>query len=226
MILKKLDEPNMVHGYRYQKRIGTHNHKRQAGIRILRTNTSQKWFTTNATEIGAGGSTTVSGSTIGEAATDIVTLIGSIAETTVPSAVSDGDAVAIWVDEYGRPVLKGFNTSVDALDVNVVNHALLSRLGPITNLSAVGAVGAGTAVDVSNYNKHTVHIVATGVVSGATVDVDHSLNGTNWVNISSTSVATSGNTEIAISDVAYRYLRTNIPTYMDGTYSTYIYSGN
>ena len=46
--------------------------------------------------------------------------VGGIAETTVPTGVADADAIGIWVDEYGRLVLKGANLSEGSLDVTPI----------------------------------------------------------------------------------------------------------
>ena len=47
--------------------------------------------------------------------------VGVIAESTVPTAVADGDAVGVWGDTYGRPVIYGANLATGAIDVNLVN---------------------------------------------------------------------------------------------------------
>ena len=57
-----------------------------------------------------------------------------------------------------------------------------------------------------------------------------SLDGTNWATITTTSITASGVLEYTMSDVAYKYIRTNVTTYDDGTqtetYTTYVYAGN
>lgn len=162
----------------------------------------------------------------GEPANNKIVQGGGIAETTIPSPVSDGDAVATWFNEYGQQVIAGFNQSLNAIDVNTVNPAMLQRLGPITNLNAVTATGSGASVDVSNYHNFTVHIVSSAVTDGATIIVEQSIDGVNWAIISTNNIAADGVTEISISQQAYRYMRTSVSTRIDGTYSTYIYAGN
>lgn len=161
----------------------------------------------------------------GPASGDVVQL-GAIAEETVPTPVADGETVPVWVDTYGRLVVFGSNLSTNSQDVSVINDPMINRLGPITNLSAVTATGAGSSVDVSNYHNYTIQIVASSVTTGASVLVQHSLDGTNWATISTNSITSNGVTEITISQVAYRYLRTNVSSRTDGTYTTYIYAGN
>lgn len=47
--------------------------------------------------------------------------IGGIAESTVPTAVADGDAIGEWYDTYGKSVIYGANLATGAIDVNLVN---------------------------------------------------------------------------------------------------------
>jgi len=150
---------------------------------------------------------------------------GNIAETTIPTAVSDGETVNIWFDEYGRQISHGSNLSVNAQDTNQVNQALLNT-SECTDLSAVTATGASTEVNAQNYNKLTYHIVATGVSSGATIEIQHSLNGTNWVTLNTTNISSTGNTEVYFSDVKYKYMRANVTSYSDGTYTVLHLFGN
>lgn len=179
-------------------------------------------------QISSFGASTSDQSPSGVVANTTIVQGGGIAEITIPSPVSDGDAVATWFDEYGRQVIFGANMSLNAIDVNNVNDPILSRLGPITNLNAVTATGAGALVDVSNYHNFTIQYISSSTTptSGAILDIQHSLDGTNWSTIYSDTVTADETNEIVISNTAYRYLRTNIPTYYDGTYTTYIYAGN
>ena len=59
-------------------------------------------------------------SAVGSAYTGGVSVQGGVAETTVPTAVTDGQAAALWVDEYGRQVIKGANVTTGSLDVEVI----------------------------------------------------------------------------------------------------------
>jgi hypothetical protein len=151
---------------------------------------------------------------------------GGIAESTIPTPVADGEPVATWYDQYGRQVIFGANLSLNALDVNNINDPIISRLGPVTNLDAVVATGAGVSVDVSNYHNFTIHIIASAVTDGGTMTVEHSLDNVNWVTVSTNVIDADGVDEISISNQAYRYLRTNLTLRTDGTYTTTIYAGN
>jgi len=158
------------------------------------------------------------------AATKIVQS-GGIAETTVPTAVADGDAVATWYNEYGQQVSYGANLSSNAIDSNVVNQALLNTI-TTTNLSAVTATGAGAAVDISNFNKITVSYIASSVTTGGTIKLQGSLDNTNWYDIDSEAIGADGTTYYSISGEKHKYIRTNLTARTDGTYTTIIFGGN
>lgn len=182
----------------------------------------------------------ISGGTYNGMATYILNELGEpistfgsspIASTTTPNPVGDGDEVNLWVDEYGRQVGFGANLSLNAVDVNVINTATTMRLGPLVNLSlGVGAIGAGPTVDVSNYHNITIHIQSSGVTAGSiTVQIEHSLDGMNFVPISVNNIATVGDVEYTFSNQAYRYIRTNVPSFTtgyNGAIQTIIYAGN
>jgi len=78
---------------------------------------------------------------------------GAIAETTVPTAVADGDNVAVWHDEYGRQISHGSNLSVGALDTNQVNQASLTTYTNSDYHDGVTADATGTVINLSNYGK-------------------------------------------------------------------------
>jgi hypothetical protein len=161
---------------------------------------------------------------------DQITSFGSsaIAEAGTPSAVPDGDPVNPWYDTFGRQVIYGANMSTNSLDVSVINNPIISRLGPIINLNAVTADTDGVQIDVSAYHNVTIHIKAVGASVNATVDVEHSMTGAadEWVNIASETLAVSGMTEVAVSQQAYRYMRTKVSAYTSGTITTTLYAGN
>jgi hypothetical protein len=149
-----------------------------------------------------------------------------IAETGTPIAVADGAPVDAWFDEFGRQVIAGYNPSLASLDVNLINDSTTSRLGPVTNLNAVVADTDGAQLDISNYHNITVHFVSASTTSGATVNVESSLDGVNWSTVASELVAIDTVTEITMGNVAYRYVRTTITGYVDGTFTAIIYAGN
>jgi hypothetical protein len=151
---------------------------------------------------------------------------GGIARSTVPTEVASGDAVAMWYDLYGRQVIYGANLSTQSIDVSVINDPLLSRLGPITMLNAATATGASTEVDVSNYKNVCIHIISSSVTSGATITVEHSLDGTNYATLSTTIVSANGTIQVDITEQAMKFIRTTITARTDGTFTTLLFAGN
>ncbi len=147
------------------------------------------------------------------------------AEETIPSEATDGDAINLWVDLFGRQILGGYNTGNDAIDVTETNPSQLLTLEQ-TLLDAVTASGASANVDLRNYNKTTIHIIASSVSSGATVDIEHSLDGTNYHEVATTTISSDGVTEVVVEDRKYKYVRANISSYTDGTYSVLLLAGN
>jgi hypothetical protein len=164
--------------------------------------------------------------TVGEVATTYLMQTGGIGWDILPTPVDNGDAVLQWHDRYGATVIAGYEISADAVKVQEINPPMLDRFGPEYSLSGVEADVTGTTFDVSNYHNFTIHIQVTNVTLGATVEIQHSLDNDEWVIISSDEVKNDDNIEIAISNQAYRYLRTRILNYQDGTYSTLVYAGN
>ena len=153
--------------------------------------------------------------------------VGAVAETTVPSAVADGDNVNPNFNEYGDQRIAGYNYSVNAVDNNIVNQALLNTSESV-DLSAVTADGASTEMNAINFNKLTYHIISSLVTSGATIELQHSLTGdTNtWATISTTVVSADGVNEVVIENRKYKYIRVEVKSRVDGTYTVRHLWGN
>ena len=149
-----------------------------------------------------------------------------IAETGTPAPVADGDPVNLWIDEYGRQVIFGANTSLNALDVNLINDSTISRLPVTTNLSGIEADAIGSAIDVSLYHNITIHTTSSSVTNGGTIKVQHSLDGTNWVDVDINNIKDNITTEITFENKAYVYIRTTLENRVDGKYTTVITAGN
>lgn len=168
------------------------------------------------------------GSTI--AVNNIETPLFGIACASIPVEASNGAKINVWMDQYGRIVIAGFNPSESALNVIEQAPALMQTVEYVDQplLDAVTSDGESFSVNVETYNKLTFHIIASGVTSGATVNIEHSLDGNNWATVASEPISSDGVTEVRFSDVKYKHVRANIPaaTYTDGTYTVTMIAGN
>lgn len=179
---------------------------------------AQMVYLVNASDISSGGGGT-SGLSLESTQQEVLSALQNldvsstttyVAVTGVPSAVGNGETVPAWADELGRQVIAGYNQVLDSLDANVINYPELNSLEG-TDLDAVTTSGAGTEVDYSLYNKLTYQIISSGITSGQfDISIQHSLDGTNYADISTLSVTTNKVDEIAIENRKIKYVRANI----------------
>jgi len=155
------------------------------------------------------------------AAPSKVVMQGQYAETAVPAAVADGDAVRANYNEYGQARDASYNYSQNSNNVVNIAPELSQTIEYIDSplLNAVTATGASADVNVSGYNKMTFHIIASSVTTGGTVVIQSSLDGTNYVDVDTTTVSADGTTEVVIENRKYKYVRANITARTDGTYT-------
>ena len=93
-----------------------------------------------------------------------------------------------------------------------------------TLLNAVTASGASSAYNSGDLTTKTIYIVASSVTTGATVAIQTSIDGTNWVTIGSAqNIVADGVTEFAIVGLLQKYIRANITSYTDGTYTVILF---
>ena len=104
----------------------------------------------------------------------------------------------------------------------VLNNYNVSK--EVTLLDVVSAIGSGQA-EVIDYFNHTFHLISSSVTTGSTILIQSSLDGTNWNTLSTNVISTNGVLEVSYSG-KYKYLRANLFTYTDGTYSVFLISGN
>ncbi|MFW6173394.1 MAG: hypothetical protein ACOC5T_06585 [Elusimicrobiota bacterium] len=147
------------------------------------------------------------------------------AEETVPTEASDGDLVKAWADTFGRQIIAGYNSTADVIDVQESAPALL-LISEFTNLDAVTSTGAGSSIDASSYNKITVQYIASSVTDGGTVKLQGSLDNSNWYDIDEEDISEDGSTYYSVSGEKHKYIRTNLSSRTDGTYTTEVYLGN
>lgn len=94
-----------------------------------------------------------------------------------------------------------------------------------TMLSAVTGTGASSSMDIASYDRITFHIVATDVSSGATFQIQTTLDGTSYATIHTETITSNGTTEIAVNGFKYRHIRINLSAYTDGTYTVKMIKG-
>lgn len=180
----------------------------------------------NGDQIVSFGAASEAEGTHDAAAAAKIMQIGGYAEDGVPVAVADGDAVRLWIDTFGRQIIAGFNSTLNAIDVNIVDDSLTNKLGPETNLDEVVVDTNGASIDVSNYHNVTIHITSASVTDGATFNIESSMDETNWAPIDSETIIINGTTEWAYSNIAWKYIRTTITSRTDGTFTSVVFAGN
>lgn len=85
-------------------------------------------------------------------------------------------------------------------------------------LPATSADATGNKMKFVDRDTITFHIIASSVTTGATVSIERSLDGTNWVETSSDAISADGVSEQLIKgEVAYFY-RAKVSSRTDGTY--------
>jgi len=124
----------------------------------------------------------------GATAPTSVIINGGKAETTVPTAVTDGQAVWVWYDEYGRQVIAGYDLSSGSITVTPV--AATPRATFVSAQSALTAPGVGAAVDVSIYSMITWQIVIAAINTSVDVRIEGTSDGTSWFNMDDAGVDT------------------------------------
>lgn len=75
----------------------------------------------------------------------------------------------------------------------------------------------GAAMKFVNYDSINFHILSTGTVSG-TVAIQRSLDGTNWVQVSSSALSAVGITEQLVKGEVALYYRAVVSSYVSGTF--------
>jgi hypothetical protein len=155
---------------------------------------------------------------------DKVVVLGGIAETTVPTAQTDGKVVGLRMDEYGGLWVKGYDAGQDALGVSDVSPALLQTYEEVL-LNAVTGTGASASKSGLDYRKLVFHTVATGVTTGGTMKIQTSLDNTNWDDAATHSIGATGLYEANLEG-KFKYVRANLTARTDGTYTVTMLLGN
>lgn len=99
------------------------------------------------------------------------------------------------------------------------------REDPVTSLDGVTAAGASSAVRASYCRAVAFTIKGNGLTSGATVKVQgantDSSDDEDWWDLDSSLISADGTTEV-IEEFPPPFVRTNITSYTDGTWTTTI----
>jgi hypothetical protein len=104
---------------------------------------------------------------------------GQYAESTVPTAVADGDVVRPWFEEYGRPVIFGADLSSGAIAITPVSATPRSTFETADEtLTDVG--DQTTSKNVSEYPYISFQIVFASYESPAVFRILGSVDDTNF----------------------------------------------
>lgn len=154
--------------------------------------------------------------------------MGGISETTVPAGVGDGDAVAVWYDEFGRQVIAGYNPTIGAINVTQINEALLNRIGPIELHNAANTDDESPIVNVNPYNK--IKIQVQGIAStDLQFAIMHRIHpDLEWYTVRDIHLTTVGTetTEISLADEAWGEIQTTVTSVSGGNATAYLIAGN
>jgi hypothetical protein len=91
--------------------------------------------------------------------------------------------------------------------------------GTTLSWSGLSATGTTTAFNVLGLDKYTVAVTTTGSPSGCAMQIEGSLDNTNFFNLSGSQICTS-NLMFHITEKPILYLRTNVTTLSGGTSPT------
>ncbi len=92
-------------------------------------------------------------------------------------------------------------------------------LAPAVSFTAKSATGAGSALDGLAVRANAVMVVTTSAgVSAGSVQLQGSLDGTNWVSLGSavSTTAASTSTSVVVTGAYVRYVRANVATAITG----------
>jgi len=120
-----------------------------------------------------------------------VVMQGQFAETTVPTAVADGDVVRQWVDEYGRPIGKTDDLSSGSTLVTQTDSPRVAYIGPFTN-AQIDEPGVTTAVGIKGCPHWTFGIVVGGTPLASTIEAEGTVDDTNFFTLTPETTAKAG----------------------------------
>lgn len=110
-----------------------------------------------------------------------IAVMGSVAESTVPTEISDGDGGSLWMNTFKQLILAGYNLASGSQDVSEVAPAL--QVYFIQAMAALTAAGSTVGPSTDIYNKGTWQIVIAAIDTSVVVRIEGSLDGTSWFNV-------------------------------------------
>lgn len=158
--------------------------------------------------------------------------VGFYAETTVPTAVADGDLVDLDVNEYGNQRLAGYDRASNSILVTDTAPAKTQKLGPLT-FTQLTAAGSTAATNVANYSNYTWQVVVASINTSVTVRAEGSLDNSNWFNLDDSAIDTTytanGTYCLRASNRAVKWVRFTFVSEVGGAAATLdvdLYAGN
>jgi hypothetical protein len=105
---------------------------------------------------------------------------------------------------------------IDARNISV--EQFTTGVQPLVSLSAVSAAGAGTALDgVVVRSTAVMSVTASGSVTAGSVQMQGSLDGTDWFSLGSpVTTSASATTQVVASNAFTRFVRASIATAITG----------
>jgi hypothetical protein len=114
-----------------------------------------------------------------------------IAESTVPTEVSDGDEVNAWYDTFGRPISKEINLSTQAAQVENVS-SIPTMTQKVTGITQLTATGNTSSINVEDYALYGYTFTVASINTNVIVGLVGSVDGTNFAELPLENTAVTG----------------------------------
>ena len=146
-------------------------------------------------------------------------MMGGVAETTVPAAVADGDAVRANMDEYGRARSAEFDPSLSAASVTDVSPAQMQVMIETGWVALTAPDDLTPVLDIRDYENVTVVYVIASIGTSVDLRIEGSLDNSNWFALSAFQVLAADDQTDAVtfSGVKAAYLRCEFDAEDGGT---------
>lgn len=115
----------------------------------------------------------------GDASVNFGILNFAIAQTGQAGSVNEHGVVAPWFDELGRQIIKGYNTSENALDVLEQSPALTDTSGPFSE-TGLTEPGFTSQQNILNYELITYQTTISSIDTNVVLEIEQSNDASNW----------------------------------------------